>query len=81
MSDDGTDAGRQRRESAVAQTATAVELLLVSGEKRRIELPSHSGSLVAALDRLQPWIATLDGTWVQKRYVVEVRALGSDDGH
>jgi hypothetical protein len=38
-------------------------------------LPSHTGSLGNALDRLDAWIQTKDGGWVQKAFVVEVRPL------
>jgi hypothetical protein len=53
--------------------ALALELVLVSGERRRLELPSHSGDVANALSRLDDWILTSDGGWVQKRFIVEVR--------
>jgi hypothetical protein len=34
-------------------------------------LGSHTGSIGNALDRLQDWIETESGTWIQKRYIVE----------
>jgi hypothetical protein len=50
-----------------------LELALVTGERKALTLPSHTGSVGAALDRLHDWIETDDGSWVQKRFVVEVR--------
>jgi hypothetical protein len=47
--------------------------VLVTGERRRIELPSRSGTVANALDRLDDWMPTADGGWIQTRYVVEVR--------
>ena len=56
----------------------ALELVLVGGEHRRLDLPSHSGELANALDRLDNWIETADGGWVQKQFIVEVRLV--DEG-
>jgi hypothetical protein len=50
-----------------------VELTLLNGDRRTLSLPSHTGSLSAALGRLHDWIETDDGSWVQKQFVVEVR--------
>ena len=52
-----------------------VELVLVNGERRRIVLPSHTGTSAHALDRLDDWMATVDGGWVQKKFIVEVRPV------
>jgi hypothetical protein len=52
------------------------EVVLVNGEHRTVALPSHTGLVANALDRLEPWIETTDGGWVQKSFVVEVRDLG-----
>ena len=54
--------------------AIGLELVLVTGERRKIDLPGHSGSVANALARLDDWIQTADGGWVQKSFVVEVRA-------
>jgi hypothetical protein len=54
---------------------TRLEVVLVTGERRTLALPSHSGSVANALERLEPWIRTTDGGWVQKRFIVEVRTL------
>jgi hypothetical protein len=51
------------------------EVVLVTGDHRVVVLPSHTGSLGNALDRLDAWIETKDGGWVQKSFVVEVRPL------
>jgi hypothetical protein len=56
--------------------AKLFEVVLVNGERRRVALPSHTGLVANALDRLDPWIKTTDGGWVQKSFVVEVRDLG-----
>jgi hypothetical protein len=56
-----------------------LELVLVGGERRRLDLPSHSGELANALDRLDNWIETADGGWVQKQHIVEVRLVDQDD--
>jgi hypothetical protein len=40
-----------------------------------ITLPGHTGSVANALDRLDDWIETRDGNWVQKSFVVEVRLV------
>jgi hypothetical protein len=50
-----------------------VELVLVGGERRKIVLPRHTGSIVNVLDRLEEWVETDDGGWVQKKYIIEVR--------
>jgi hypothetical protein len=56
------------------------ELVLVNGERRRVAMPSHTGMVANALDRLDTWIKTEDGGWVQKSHVVEVRALDERRG-
>lgn len=55
-----------------------LELLLVSGDRRRMALPSHTGSVANFLDRLDDWIETSEGALVQKCHVVEVRVIGED---
>ena len=55
-----------------------LELVLVGGERRRLELPSHSGEVANALDRLDNWIQT-NGGWVQKQFIVEVRIVAEAD--
>ena len=52
-----------------------VEVVLVNGERRTIVLPGHTGSVTNVLARLDDWIATEDGGWVQKWFIVEVRAV------
>ena len=52
---------------------TRVELRLVSGAVRPLDLPTSTGSIANALSRLDDWIETADGGWVQKSQVVEVR--------
>jgi hypothetical protein len=47
-------------------------LVLTNGERRIITLPGHTGSVANALGRLDDWIETRDGNWVQKSFVVEV---------
>jgi hypothetical protein len=42
-----------------------------------IELPAGSGTTANALARLDDWIQTADGGWVQKRHIVEVRIPGT----
>lgn len=56
--------------------AVTLELVLINGERRQVALPSHTGMVSNALDRLDTWIETDDGGWVQKSHVVEVRVLG-----
>jgi hypothetical protein len=51
------------------------QIVLVTGEQRLVTLPSHTGSVANVLDRLDAWIETTDGGWVQKRHVVEVRVV------
>ena len=53
----------------------AVEVVLVNGERRTLLLPVHTGSLANALARLDDWIPTDDGGWVQKSFIVEVRGV------
>ncbi len=55
--------------------ALVLELLLVNGERRTVALPDHTGSLANALGRLDDWIQTEDGGWVQKSFIVEVRGV------
>ncbi len=54
-----------------------VELVLVNGATRTLELPPGTGSMANALARLDDWVQTSDGGWVQKRHIVEVRAAGA----
>ena len=58
--------------------AMDVEVVLVNGERRTVALPGHGGSITNVLARLDDWIETEDGGWVQKSFIVEVRALGAD---
>ncbi len=58
--------------------AIDVEAVLVNGERRTIALPGYTDSIVNVLDRLDDWIETGDGGWVQKRFIVEVRPLTRD---
>jgi hypothetical protein len=52
---------------------TRIELVLVNGSVRALDLPAGTSSIANALARLDDWIETADGGWVQKSYVVEVR--------
>jgi hypothetical protein len=52
-----------------------VDVVLLGGERRRVWLPSRSGEIAAALDRLDEWVKTLDGGWVQKRHILEARLV------
>jgi hypothetical protein len=54
------------------------ELVLVNGERPSIALREHSGSIGNALGRLDDWIQTEDGAWVQKSFIVEVRSLDEE---
>jgi hypothetical protein len=56
-------------------------VVLVNGERRRLELPARSGTVGNALDRLDHWIATIDGGWVNKQHVVEVWPVLLEDEH
>ena len=58
--------------------AIDVEVVLVNGERRKFRVPRHSGSVANALARLDDWIKTEDGGWVQKRFIVEVRPSQGD---
>ena len=60
--------------------AATLELVLINGERRKVAMPSHTGVLANALDRLDTWIETDDGGWVQKSHVVEVRVLDEQRG-
>ena len=50
-----------------------LEVVLLNGERRRVTLPGHTDSVANALNRLDAWVATDDGGWVQKSSIVEVR--------
>ena len=50
-----------------------VDLLLLNGERRALALPRGSGTMANTLARLDDWIQTSDGGWVQKSFIVEVR--------
>jgi hypothetical protein len=52
-----------------------LELVLVNGARRKIEVPAGSGTMANALARLDDWIQTEDGGWVQKHHIVEVRPV------
>jgi hypothetical protein len=60
--------------------ALVLQLLLVNGERRTVALPDHTGSLANALGRLDDWIQTEDGGWVQKSFVVEVKVAEQERG-
>jgi hypothetical protein len=60
--------------------AATLELVLINGERRRVAMPSHTGVVANALDRLDTWIETDDGGWVQKSHVVEVRVVDRGRG-
>ena len=60
--------------------AVDLDVVLVNGERRKIHLGGHSGSVANALARLDDWIETADGGWVQKSFIVEVRATAGDPG-
>jgi hypothetical protein len=57
------------------QGTTRFELLLVNGERRSVTLPGHTGSVGNVFARLDDWIETEDGGWVQKSFVVEARPV------
>jgi hypothetical protein len=57
---------------------TRAQLILLSGDQRSVALPDHTGSIANALGRLDDWIETEDGAWVQKSFIVEVRAADRD---
>jgi hypothetical protein len=50
-----------------------VDLVLLNGERRTFVVPGHTGSVASVLDRLDEWVQTQDGGWVQKKFIVEVR--------
>jgi hypothetical protein len=50
-----------------------LEFVLVDGERRTVSVAGQMPSIATILERLDDWIETDDGTWVQKRFVVEVR--------
>jgi len=50
-----------------------LELVLVNGQRRSVTLAGPTDSVANALDRLDSWVATEDGGWVQKHSIVEVR--------
>ena len=52
---------------------------LVTGDARRIDLATRTGTVGHALDRLEPWIPTADGGWIQTRHIVELRPVASSD--
>jgi hypothetical protein len=54
-----------------------LELVLVNGARCIIDLPVGSGTMANALARLDDWIQTADGGWVQKRHIVEVRPIAA----
>jgi hypothetical protein len=56
----------------------SLELVLLNGARRMIDLPEASGTIANALARLDDWIQTADGGWVQKRHIVEVRLAGAE---
>ncbi len=60
--------------------AIGLDAVLVTGERRRIRLQGHSGSVANALARLDDWIETEDGGWIQKSFIVEVRSADQDGG-
>jgi hypothetical protein len=61
---------------SIIDPSVRVRLLLLNGERRTLDLPSGSGTVANALARLDDWIETADGGWVQKSFIVEVRPEG-----
>jgi hypothetical protein len=61
---------------AEVPVTTTHELVLSNGERRPVTLPAHTGSIGNVLARLDEWIKTDDGGWVQKSFVLEVRPIG-----
>jgi hypothetical protein len=55
-----------------------VEVVLVTGERRRVRLAGPTVSFAHALDRLDEWVETEDGGWVQKKFIVEVQLVGHE---
>jgi hypothetical protein len=56
----------------------SLELVLVNGARCIVDLPTGSGTMANALARLDDWIQTADGGWVQKRHIVEVRPIDAE---
>lgn len=57
----------------IGRMTVVLEFVLLNGERRRVTLPGHTDSVANALNRLDAWVATDDGGWVQKSGIVEVR--------
>ena len=56
-----------------------VEVVLVTGKRRRVRIAGPTVSFAHALDRLDEWVETEDGGWVQKKFIVEVQLMGHED--
>ena len=51
--------------------AVMLQLRLSSGDVRHLALGTRTGSIGNALDRLEDWIETEEGSWIHKRWIVE----------
>lgn len=60
--------------------AVELEVVLVNGERRTVALPGPTDSVANALNRLDAWVTTSDGGWVQKSHIVEVRRPSRNAG-
>jgi hypothetical protein len=66
--------------STINSPVATLELVLMNGARRIIEVPAGSGTMANALARLDDWIQTVDGGWVQKSHIVEVRPADAKAG-
>lgn len=74
MSGDGVDGSftdPPRSLHAVSGEATRLTLRLLNGDAFHVALGTRTGSIGNALDRLEDWIETEEGSWIQKRWIVE----------
>jgi hypothetical protein len=56
-----------------------LEFRLLNGDVRSVAASTHTGSFGNALDRMDEWIETDGGTWIQKRFIVEATLVRRPD--
>ncbi|MBM3679707.1 MAG: hypothetical protein FJW96_17815 [Actinobacteria bacterium] len=72
---DGALADPPERLRLVAGEAIRLRVRLLTGDVHHLALGTRTGSIGNALDRLEDWIETEEGSWIQKRWIVEASVV------
>ena len=71
----GTSSDLPAGQRPAPSEAPRLRVRLLSGDVRHLPLGTHTGSIGNALDRLEEWIETDEGSWIQKRWIVEASVV------